>query len=52
MENALGSALDKLLLKRIISGAIRDVALSMKRYYESGQPVNKSEIKALRKAAD
>lgn len=45
----LGSVLDKLLLKRIVSGAIRDVVISMKHYYESGRPTGKNDLKELRR---
>ncbi len=37
---AFGKLLDKLAINRIIEGRIRDVAVNMKSYYESGFPVS------------
>jgi uncharacterized membrane protein len=44
----LGEWLDKLFLNRIISGVIRDVAISMKHYYETGKPTSKEDLKKLK----
>lgn len=42
---AIGRMLDRLLLKRFIKKRIRDVALSMKIYYESGERVTPQKLK-------
>lgn len=47
---AVGGLLDKALLKHIIGKAIRDVALSMKLFYESGKPTEKSALKSLKQS--
>jgi hypothetical protein len=47
---AIGKTLDKWLLNRIIRSAIRDVALSMKLYYETGEPTDKSALKSLKQS--
>ncbi|MCG8317356.1 MAG: SRPBCC family protein [Pseudomonadales bacterium] len=44
----LGKTLDSLLLNKVISGVIRDVAVSMKHFYETGIPTKKSDMKRLR----
>lgn len=46
----LGTLLDKALLKHIIGKAIRDVALSMKLFYESGKPTEKADLKSLKQS--
>ncbi len=45
---ALGAFLDRLFLNRIMTGVIRDVTLSMKQYYETGQGASKADLKRLR----
>jgi hypothetical protein len=45
----LGAVLDSLLLNKIISGVIRDVAISMKHYYETGKPTKKQDLKRLKR---
>jgi len=45
---AIGELLDRLFLNRIFRSVIRDVALSMRSYYETGRPTPKSELKRLR----
>jgi hypothetical protein len=47
---ALGRFLDRCLLRRIIDRTIRDVALSQKCYYESGEPVTPRQLKEARAA--
>jgi hypothetical protein len=47
---AFGRFLDRCLLRRIIDRTIRDVALSQKRYYESGEPVTPQQLKEARAA--
>lgn len=44
----IGVWMDKLFLNKIIKGAIRDVAVSMKHYYESGRPTQKADLKQLK----
>ncbi len=43
-----GILLDKLFLNKIISGVIRDVALSMKHFYETGKPTTPKDLKAIK----
>lgn len=45
---AIGGWLDKLLINSIVRGRIRDVALSMKLFYETGQPTKPAALKQLR----
>jgi hypothetical protein len=47
----LGRFLYQRFLHRVIRGEIRDVAISMKRFYESGEPVTADQLKPLRAAA-
>jgi len=44
----LGGLFDKLLINSIVRGRIRDVALSMKLFYETGQPTKPAALKQLR----
>lgn len=44
--SSVGSVLDKLFLNKVISGVINDVALSMKLFYETGNPTTKKALKA------
>lgn len=37
---AVGRLLDRLFLNRVICGAVRNVALNLKQYYETGRPSN------------
>ena len=48
---AIGSVIDTLLLNRIISSVIRDIALSMKVFYETGKPTTKAQLKKVKKTA-
>ncbi len=43
-----GKVLDKLLLNRIITRVIADVALSMKLFYETGKPTTKRDLKVIK----
>ncbi|HUH36953.1 MAG TPA: SRPBCC family protein [Spongiibacteraceae bacterium] len=45
-----GRLLDKWLLNKAMRGTIRDVALAMKAYYESGEPTTPERIKQLKAA--
>jgi len=45
---AVGQLLDKLLIHSIVRGRIRDVALSMKLFYESGKRTEPAALKQLR----
>jgi len=45
---AVGGLFDKLLINSIVRGRIRDVALSMKLFYETGQPTKPEALKQLR----
>jgi hypothetical protein len=47
----IGGVLDGVMLKRIITGVITDVAWSMKFYYETGKTAGKSELKLFKKSA-
>ncbi len=42
----LGKGLDRLFLNKAISKVIRDVAVSMKLYYETGKPTTKSALRS------
>jgi carbon monoxide dehydrogenase subunit G len=46
-----GQFLYERLLKKVFRGVIRDVAISMKQYYESGEPVSPEQLKQLRVSA-
>jgi hypothetical protein len=46
----LGHWLDRALLRRIIGRTIRDVALSQRCYYETGEPVTPQQLKEARAA--
>lgn len=46
---ALGQLLDKFLIAPIVRGQIRDVALAVKHYYETGSSPTAADIKRLRK---
>lgn len=46
--SGFGVVLDKLFLNKIITGVIRDVALSMKYYYETGKPTQPADLKKLK----
>jgi len=46
---AVGRALDRLLLRRFIERRIRDVALSMRIYYETGERVTPQRLKRAKK---
>lgn len=48
---ALGRWFDNILLNRIITGVIRDVAYSMKHYYETGRATSKADLKNIKRAA-
>lgn len=45
---ALGQLLDNLLINKIVRGRIRDVALSMKLFYETGNRTEPAALKQLR----
>lgn len=45
---AVGKLLDNLLINSIVRGRIRDVALSMKLFYETGKPTTPAALKQLR----
>lgn len=45
---ALGRFLYERLLHKVFRGVIRDVAISMKQYYETGEPVSPEQLKQLR----
>ena len=45
----IGQMLDYVLLNRIIKGKIRDVALSMKAYYESGERITPEKLSRIKK---
>lgn len=45
---AFGRLLDRWLLNKAIRGTVRDVALSMKAYYESGEPTTPECLKVLK----
>lgn len=47
---ALGGLLDALMIKRIVYGNVRDVALSMRLFYETGKKTQAAELKALKKS--
>lgn len=44
----IGVLIDNLFLNKIISGVIRDVTISMKSYYETGQPTTPADLKKLK----
>ena len=44
-----GEALESLLLRRFLQGTVRDVALSMKEYYETGVPVKPERLKQIKR---
>ncbi|MDX1694131.1 MAG: SRPBCC family protein [Ketobacteraceae bacterium] len=46
----VGRVLDKWILNRVISKVIRDVALSMKLFYETGEPTDKTALKSLKQS--
>lgn len=48
---AVGRGMDRLFLNKIITGVICDVALSMKLFYETGKPTQKSDLKAFKKGS-
>lgn len=50
LGGAVGRFFDRYLLRRIIDRTIRDVALSQKCFYESGQPVTRERLKEARAA--
>lgn len=41
----LGAVLDRLLLRRFMSRSVMNVAVGLKKFYESGQPSNKTFLK-------
>jgi hypothetical protein len=43
-----GSLLERLVLKKVFIGVLRDVAIAMKDYYETGQAVGPERLKALK----
>ena len=45
----MGGVLDGVMLKRIITGVITDVAWSMKFFYETGRTASKNELKLFKK---
>jgi hypothetical protein len=45
-----GSLLERLVLKKVFIGVLRDVAIAMKDYYETGQAVGPERLKALKAA--
>lgn len=47
----IGRKLDEWFLNRIITGVIRDVAFSMKHYYETGKVTTKADLKNIKRAA-
>lgn len=47
----IGRKIDELFLNRIITSIIRDVAFSMKHYYETGKATSKSDLKNIKRAA-
>jgi hypothetical protein len=44
----VGRLLDRLLINAIVRGRIRDVALSMKLFYETGEPTRPAALRQLR----
>ena len=48
---AVGQIIDKLIVSHIVDGEIRDVALAVKHYYETGTSPTPADIKRLRKIA-
>ena len=47
---ATGRLLDRLILNRIISNRIRDIAFCLKVFWETGEPVTKKQLKQARAA--
>jgi Polyketide cyclase / dehydrase and lipid transport len=45
----LGSLLEKLILKKAFHAVIRDVAISLKQFYETGQPVTPKRLKEIKR---
>jgi hypothetical protein len=48
---AIGRLLDALVMRRVMAGNVRDVALSLAEYYVTGQSVPESELPRLRARA-
>ena len=46
----LGTLLDVLMIKRIVYGNIRDVALSMRLFYETGNKTQPADLKKIKKS--
>ncbi|MEH6604133.1 MAG: SRPBCC family protein [Pseudomonadales bacterium] len=44
----IGRALDKYVLRKSLVSILRDVAVAMKSYYETGEPVTPDKLKALK----
>ncbi|MFT6310345.1 MAG: hypothetical protein ACJAQS_000708 [Porticoccus sp.] len=45
-----GSLLERIFLKKVFIGVLRDVAIAMKDYYETGEAVGSDRLKALKAA--
>ena len=48
LEGGFGRWLEKTFLRKVFKTVIRDVAISMKQFYESGQPVTPAILKQLK----
>lgn len=44
----VGELLDKAFLNKVITGVIKDVSLSLKHYYETGEPTTPKQLKKLK----
>ncbi len=49
MFGAIGNLLNSLLLNIIIKGIVRDIGLSLKHFYETGEPVTPEILKKIKK---
>ena len=47
----LGTLLQKIVLAKVVAGAVRDSTIAQKLFYESGQQVSKEALAAARRVA-